>query len=90
MKIIELRSYTIPMFGNEHVQPYGKLVVSDDSGRVVTAKIMEDKDGNQYITVNKKRYCVRNAGTLYNPQFVFVGSIEDAADKLSNCVRGRK
>ena len=71
MEIIELCGYTIPMFGNEHVQPYGKLIVSDDKGRVVTAQIKEDKNGNQYIGVNKKRYYIRNAGTLYNPQFVF-------------------
>lgn len=76
MVINKVKDYTIPMFGNEHIQPYGKLIVSDDNGRVVTAKIMEDKDGNQYITVNKKREYIRNAGTLYNPQFVFVGSLE--------------
>ena len=46
-----------------------------------TCKI-QDEGAKQYITFNRKRYYVRNAGSLYYPKFVIIGSIEDAAEKL--------
>lgn len=56
------------------------MVISDGESRK-TYKIQEDRV-KQYITFNRKRYYVRNAGRLYNPKFVIIGSIEDAAETL--------
>ena len=76
IKIEELKNYTIPYCGNKRIQPYGDLVISDGESRK-TCKIQDD-GAKQYFTFNRKRYYVRNAGTLYSPKFVIVGSIEDA------------
>lgn len=80
IKIEALKNYTIPYYGNKRIQPYGDLVISDGESRK-TYKIQEDRV-KQYITFNRKRYYVRNAGRLYNPKFVIIGSIEDAAETL--------
>jgi len=76
IKILELKNYTIPYCGNKRIQPYGDLVVTDGTHKK-TAKIMDDGI-KQYITFNRKRYYVRNAGKLYSPKYVIVGSMEDA------------
>ena len=80
IKIETLKNYTIPYYGNKRIQPYGDLVISDGESRN-TYKIQEDRV-KQYITFNRKRYYVRNAGRLYNPKFVIIGSLEDAAETL--------
>lgn len=80
IKIEELKNYTIPYCGNKRIQPYGDLVISDGESRK-TCKIQDD-GAKQYFTFNRKRYYVRNAGTLYSPKFVIVGSIEDAAERV--------
>lgn len=83
IKIEALKNYTIPYCGNKRIQPYGDLVIFDGECRK-TCKIQDD-GAKQYITFNRKRYYVRNAGTLYNPKFVIIGSIEDAASVLRLC-----
>jgi hypothetical protein len=80
IKIEELKNYTIPYCGNKRIQPYGDLVISDGESRK-TCKIQDD-GAKQYFTFNRKRYYVRNAGTLYSPKFVIVGSVEDAAERF--------
>lgn len=60
IKIEALKNYTIPYYGNKRIQPYGDLVISDGESRK-TYKIQEDRV-KQYITFNRKRYYVRNAG----------------------------
>lgn len=80
IKIIGLENYIIPMYGNKRNLPYGDLIVTDGESRK-TCKIQEDS-AKQYITFNRKRYYVRNAGRLYNPKFVIIGSIEDIAETL--------
>lgn len=80
IKIEALKNYTIPYCGNKRIQPYGDLVISDGENRK-TCKIQDD-GAKQYITFNRKRYYVRNAGRLYSPKFVIIGSIEDAAERL--------
>ena len=80
IKIEELKNYIIPYFVNKRTKPYGNLVISDGESRK-TCKIQED-GGKQYITFNRKRYYIRNAGRLYSPKFVISGSIEDAAGTL--------
>ena len=68
IQIKELKNYTIPYYGNKRSMPYGDLVVSDGKNRK-TCKILDDGE-KQYITFNRKRYYVRNVGSLYSPQFV--------------------
>ena len=80
IKVEELKNYTIPYCGNKRILPYGDLVISDGKNRK-TVKI-KDEGVKQYITINRKRYYVRNAGSLYSPKFVIVGSIYDAAERL--------
>lgn len=80
IKIEALKNYTIPYCGNKRIQPYGDLVISDGENRK-TCKIQDD-GAKQYITLKRKRYYVRNAGRLYSPKFVIIGSIEDAAERL--------
>ena len=75
IKIEELKNYTIPYCGNKRIQPYGDLVISDGESRK-TCKIQDD-GAKQYFTFNRNRYYVRNAGTLYSPRFVIVGSIKE-------------
>lgn len=79
--IKKITNYTIPLFGNKRIFPYGDLIVSDDKNQK-TCKI-KDEGANQYFTFNRKRYYVRNARSLYSPRFVIVGSIEDAAERLT-------
>ena len=57
--IEKIISWTIPLFGNKRIFAYGKLLVSD-------GKTKEDSSGS-YITFNRKRYRIRNNGSLYNP-----------------------
>ncbi len=71
MQIIGLVGYTIPLFGNRRCLPYGKLIVSVDGARRV-CPIRDAPDGTQYITVNRKRYPVVNAGRLYAPVYKFI------------------
>lgn len=79
IKIIELQNYTVPYFGNKRIQPYGDLVVSDGITQK-TVKIMDDGD-KQYIIFNRKRYYVRNAGTLYRPKFVIVRGFAEESEE---------
>lgn len=80
IKVEKIKNYTIPQYGNNRILPYGDLTVTDGENRK-TCKIQDD-GANQYITFNRKRYYVRNAGTLYSPKFVIIGSIEDAAERF--------
>lgn len=58
--------WTIPLFGNKRIFAYGKLLVSDGKKkRIVTMK--EDYCGS-YITFNRKRYRIKNNGSLYSPR----------------------
>lgn len=81
IKIEALKNYTIPYCGNKRIQPYGDLVISDGENRK-TCKIQDD-GAKQYITFNRKRYYVRNAGNIYSPKYVIVGTIEDLAERLN-------
>lgn len=80
IKILGLRNYTIPLYGNKRIFPYGDLIVTDGEHKKVV-RILED-GSKQYITFKRKRYYVRNAGGCYSPKFVIVGSIEDASEKF--------
>lgn len=70
LTIKKIINYTIPLFGNRRIFPYGKLLVSN--GTTERIKPIKDDGGQQYITFNRKRYYVNNIGSLYSPNFVFV------------------
>ena len=58
-KVVE---WNIPMFGNRHCMPYGKLLVTDgETEKVCKTKGDLDTDlfERQHITFNRKRYYVK-------------------------------
>lgn len=71
---ISLRNWTIPMYGNNHSIPYGTLRVRGEiDGKQVDVIVRTKGDlcGDctpQYVVINRKRYKVRNLGTMYFPQ----------------------
>ena len=69
MKILCIVNYVIPTNGNMHIEPYGKLKVTDGrETKVVSFKA--DKDGRTYFCFNRKRYYIVNMGSLYAPKFM--------------------
>lgn len=71
MKIIELVSYTIPMFGDKRSFPYGRMVVEHGGVRKTVRFGEVDMFGGAYINFNRRRYYYENRGDLYNPVIVF-------------------
>lgn len=67
MKILKILEYTIPMFGNIRCMPYGKLLVSDGTKEKVV-NIKDDKE-RQYFTFDRKRFYIKQTGSLYNPNY---------------------
>lgn len=65
-KIIKVKSWTIPMFGNSHCAPYGVLVVSD--GETTKECRTQENPCHTYITFKRKRYIVVNSGQLHFPR----------------------
>ena len=66
-KIID---YTIPLCGNKRIMPYGKLLVSDGEISKVVSIQGEPK---QFFTFTRKRYYIKNAGSLYAPKYEIAG-----------------
>lgn len=58
-------SWTIPLYGNKRTFPYAMLLVNDGKIKKII-RTKEDSIGS-YITVNRKRYRIRNNGSLYCP-----------------------
>lgn len=79
LQIEKLTDYTIPLYGNRRCLPYGNLHVNGSIGK----KICPIKDGNasvdyrQFITYNRRRYYVKNAGELHYPYYVFAETNDD-------------
>lgn len=70
VQIKKVIDWTIPFFGNKRIFAYGKLLVSDGKKeRIVKTK--EDYCGS-YITFNRKRYRIKNNGSLYSPKLQVV------------------
>lgn len=69
VQVKKIVSWTYPLFGNNHVMPYGVLLVTDG----VTEKACRTKgdrcddgwDGPQYITFKRKRYKVVREGRQF-------------------------
>lgn len=70
IKILKIIDYTIPMYGNKRIFPYGYIEVSNGTD---TKVVKFDKD-NKWLrfsfTFNRKRYFMENIGGLYNPKFI--------------------
>lgn len=77
LKILSLSGYTIPMYGSKRISPYGDLEVTDGKTVKVCLIQVDQYFPWQYIVFAGKRVYVRNAGRLYSPRFVIVGSTED-------------
>ena len=75
MRCVEIRDYTIPMFGNKRAFPYGKMLVEHEGEQRVVA-FGDQEAGQTYIVFNRKRYCFQNVGSLYHPKSVFEGEEE--------------
>lgn len=63
VRVKRIVSWTIPMFGNRHTMPYGKLLVTDgETEKVVSTKgdtlLTYQRFYCQYITFNRKHYAV--------------------------------
>ena len=74
VRIKRVLTWTIPTFGNRHIMPYGKLLVTDGE----TTKVCSTKGdlytdvcthpacsaySRQYITFKRKRYYVNRVGS---------------------------
>ena len=71
MRCVKILSYTVPMYGNSRVFPYGKMLVEHE-GVQKTVKFGEvTANGKLSITFNRKRYYFHNAGSLYAPTIEF-------------------
>lgn len=65
VKIKKVLSWTIPFFGNEHIMPYGSLLVTDGNTECVCRTKGDryyDNEGYQYVTFNRRRYEVLSSG----------------------------
>lgn len=65
VKIKKILSWTIPFFGNDHIMPYGSLLVTDGQTEHVCRTKGDrywDNDGYQYITFNRRSYEVIRVG----------------------------
>lgn len=70
VKIVDIISWTLPMFGNNRCLPYYTLRISDGN----TSKLVKTKeDGpNIYFIFNRRRYYIHNKGTMYSPN-LYIG-----------------
>lgn len=83
MECIEILSYTIPLYGNRRIFPYGRMKIEHEGEETVVRFGEVDSEGLYYITYNRKKYRFRNVGSLYNPVFEFLptGPIRRPFDK---------
>lgn len=70
--IEKLVGYTIPLYGNKRLFPYGKLIVWDDDDMVTKTVDIKEDGAKQYFTFKRKRFYIHNAGTLYSPNFKII------------------
>ena len=68
VEVIRTLDATVPFYGNKQTLPYGHLLVSD-GGNIKNVKFQADENGKHYFTLNRKRFYVENAGSLYSPNY---------------------
>lgn len=69
IEILRIVDYTIPMYGNKRIFPYGKVEVSNGTD-IKVVKFEGDNFCKPSFTFNRKRYFMENIGSLYNPNFI--------------------
>ncbi len=70
-EVLAIQSYTIPLCGNKHIFPYGKLLVRRDDGMKKSIRFGERRDGRgSYTFFNRRKVYISNVGGLYTPRFV--------------------
>lgn len=65
VKIKSVLSWTIPYLGNDHIMPYGSLLVTDGQTEKVCRTKGDryyDNEGYQYIVFKRRRYEVVSIG----------------------------
>ena len=75
IRILELKNYTIPFYGNRRNLPYFTLeIVVTEKGNAVTKEVVtkEDDEGRRYFVHNRRRYYVENIGSLYSPKIKLI------------------
>lgn len=68
MRIIEIKSWTVPMYGSRHKVPYGLAVVEHNGVQKTVRLGRTDQHGVTYLTFERRRYYYKNDGSLYNPK----------------------
>lgn len=82
MRIIEIKSWTVPMYGSRHTVPYG-LAIVEHNGVQKTVKLGRvDQNGVTYLTFNRRRYYYKNIRSLYNPKLTFYNPYTDCLATL--------
>lgn len=82
MRIIEIKSWTVPMYGSRHTVPYG-LAIVEHNGAQKTVKLGRvDQNGVTYLTFNRRRYYYKNIRSLYNPKLTFYNPYTDCLATL--------
>lgn len=71
MEVKQILSYTIPMYGNRRIFPYGRMKVEHEGREYVACFGDIDHLGRFYITAGRQRFYFRNTGSLYSPRFEF-------------------
>ena len=70
LKVLQVKDYTIPLFGNKRPAPYGNLLVTD--GKQMAWCKIRDEEGfpyRQYVVFRRKRFRVKNTGSLWTPKY---------------------
>lgn len=68
MRIVEIKSWTVPMYGSSHIVPYGLAIVEHNGVQKTVRLGRVDQTGLTYLTFNRRRYHYKNDGSLYNPK----------------------
>lgn len=78
---VKVKKWVIPLYGNKHTMPYGTLYVEISykehpfetmkyESFCVSTKgdTIHDKEGYQYVTINRQRYRVITESSMWNPK----------------------
>ncbi len=69
-EVLNIESYTVPLCGNKHIFPYGKLLVRRRDGKEKSVRFGERFDGlGGYTFFDRRKVYVSNIGGLYSPRF---------------------
>lgn len=71
MEVKKILSYTVPLYGNRRIFPYGRMCVAHEGKEYVVRFGDLDNEGRFYITAARRRFYFRNVGSLYAPHFEF-------------------